>query len=297
MKINKIAAISFIMLLFITSAPAEDGTGGQAGAFLRMGVGARAAGMGNAFTALADDGSAIYWNPAGLGFHTQSQLCGMYSQLTFDRKLNFASLVLINGNSGTFSLGWLNFGIDNIDGRDQFGEKLEKFSNNEMAIQAAYSKTFGPILSVGVGFKYLHHTLASHKANGIGFDAGVLVKPAKLLRVGCAVQNYEAQLKWDTDSEHIDMIPMTLRGGVALLPVDNLVVSADMVKTEDTTNLHVGAEYWLNAIIGIRGGMMANDFVAGASINLKPLQLDYAYVSESVLDLGATHRLGVVLLF
>ena len=45
----------------------QDGKGGQAGAFLRIGVGSKAMAMGRAFTGLANDVSSIYWNPAGIG--------------------------------------------------------------------------------------------------------------------------------------------------------------------------------------------------------------------------------------
>ena len=48
------------------SALFSAGVGTTAGQFLRVGLGARAVGLGGAFSALADDVTAIYWNPAGL---------------------------------------------------------------------------------------------------------------------------------------------------------------------------------------------------------------------------------------
>lgn len=297
MNIKNIISILAMSMLCATALSAQDG--GQAGAFLRMGVGARAMGMGNAFTALADDGSAVYWNPAGLGFQTGNQLVGMYSQLSLDRKLNFAGLVLGDKGAGSFSVGWLNFGVDHIDGRDAFGEKTAEFSNNEMALQLAYSKALGSLLSVGVGAKYLSQALAGAKATGFGFDVGVLLTPIEQIRIGACMQNISAQLKWNTDSEHIDEIPVTLRGGIALLVRKDLSLTADVVKVGDNDDLMInfGGEFWLKDIIALRTGVANSDLAAGAAIKVSMFQLDYAYISESLLDMGAAHRIGIMLNF
>ena len=67
MKNNKIKiAICILAFLFVNNLILAQGDGGQAGAFLRYGIGARAMGMGGAFVAVSDDASGLYWNPAGL---------------------------------------------------------------------------------------------------------------------------------------------------------------------------------------------------------------------------------------
>lgn len=58
-----------------------------------MGFGARALGMGGAYTAAANDYSAIYWNPAGLAGVRQSEFFGELSHLTFRNEATFANQV------------------------------------------------------------------------------------------------------------------------------------------------------------------------------------------------------------
>ena len=61
--------IIFCIFFFTENAYAVDKIGTTAAKFLHMNVGSRAVGMGGAFTSIANDASAMYWNPAGLGFH------------------------------------------------------------------------------------------------------------------------------------------------------------------------------------------------------------------------------------
>ena len=55
-----------ILFLLVPTVLQAQGSAGQAGEFLRWGVGSKALGLGRAFTSVADDASALYWNPAGL---------------------------------------------------------------------------------------------------------------------------------------------------------------------------------------------------------------------------------------
>ena len=66
---RKCFIIIFSIHFFIGNAYAVDKTGTTAAKFLHMNVGSRAVGMGGAFTSIANDATAMYWNPAGLGFH------------------------------------------------------------------------------------------------------------------------------------------------------------------------------------------------------------------------------------
>jgi len=63
MKSLKIVIPSIMLLLWSMVSGQDTGTTGST--FLKLGAGARAIGMGSAFTGLSDDATAIYWNPAG----------------------------------------------------------------------------------------------------------------------------------------------------------------------------------------------------------------------------------------
>ncbi|MGM0607680.1 MAG: hypothetical protein ACQESP_04580 [Candidatus Muiribacteriota bacterium] len=91
-----------------------DGSG-QAGAYLRMGIGARALGMGGAFVAVSDDAYAAYWNPAGLAKLEATQSSFMHARLKMDRNFDFINYIDKN-NEKNSALGFsiAKFGVDNI---------------------------------------------------------------------------------------------------------------------------------------------------------------------------------------
>ena len=86
-----------------------------AGEFLSVGAGARALGMGGAFVAVADDGTAAYWSPGGLSSLERREVDFMHSQ-QFDNlvKTNFISYVHPTSNWGTFGISWLRLGVEDI---------------------------------------------------------------------------------------------------------------------------------------------------------------------------------------
>ena len=69
-----VAALAATLLLAVPAGAAKF-----AGAFMEDGGGARALGMGGAFTAVADDPSAAFWNPAGLSGRVGRELLLMHS--------------------------------------------------------------------------------------------------------------------------------------------------------------------------------------------------------------------------
>ena len=82
----------FSVTCIICSVKANDGDAGQPGEFLRYGVGARALGMGRAFTAVANDASAIYWNPGGLMGLERSEFTSMYADLFYDSRFTYVAV-------------------------------------------------------------------------------------------------------------------------------------------------------------------------------------------------------------
>ena len=292
--------LALLVLLLAAAGNAEVSVGGRAGAYLRLGVGVRAIGMGGAFTAISDDASASYWNPAGLARLDRIELNGMYSSLSLDRQHNFAGFAYPFKNIGTVSLSCVNLGMSEIEGRNDLGELNGSFSDNEMAFGFAYAKSISSIVSVGIGAKYLNHTLADNHAKGYGFDAGILANVWRMARIGICIQNIGAKMNWDTDSNHEDRIPITGRIGASVstgrIPI---IFAADLVRYEGLGEMQlcVGAEYRPMNSIWIRTGYAADEFAAGASIQVRTLQVDYAYAPDRNLDQGTVQRIGLSMKF
>ncbi len=288
-----------IIFSFTNKIVANDGAGGQPGAFMRIPINARANGMGSAFTAVVQDPSAGWWNPAGLTAVTQIQFMGMYSLMSMDRMHNFAGIALPLpwANTGSIGFGWVQFGVSDIDGRDFRGQPTEKFSDNEMAFSLSYAYQIQPYVSVGLTGKYLHHSLADNNSNGYGFDLGVIGNLNQQYYWGINLQNILGSLKWDTISNRKESLPIVLRAGLGFVPIKlPLMVAFDLVKIENDEKLqyYIGGEYWLfQNIFALRTGYASDHFTAGASFGWQTskvdFQLDYAFIGDA-LEEGATNQ-------
>lgn len=203
----------------------------------------------------------------------------------------------------SFGVGWLSYGVSGISGRDASGQPQGEFSSSENAFTLAYAKGLktGVLdLMIGGGPKLFYNKLGDNKATGYGGDLGILAKIqlpglVRKLAVGVVLQNIGANLKWDTESEHEEEIPLDVRVGAALglsaFPVD---LAFDVEKrTKQDPTYHLGAEYWLAALGGLRAGWDDGDITAGASFRLPSLgpklQFDYGFSTDPVSVKGI-HR-------
>ena len=123
MKKLTASAIVVGMLLQGQTSLWASGPGTTAADILKIGVGARAIGMGEAYVAQADDVSSLYWNPAGLALMQERQASFMYDQMYQDLKFQNANIgiPLENGAIGG-SLSYLSYG--DIQGFDASGASI-----------------------------------------------------------------------------------------------------------------------------------------------------------------------------
>lgn len=304
-KVNMTFWILFLLVSFPILIFAEDGDGGQAGAFLRLPVNARANGMGSAFTAVVQDPSAGWWNPAGFGFVEEYQVSGMYSVMSMDRSHNFAGLSLPFGRTGTLGIHWLKFGVTDIDGRDITGQPTGKFDDSEMALGLSYAYKFYPVFSIGMTGKYLHHSLQDFSGSGFGLDAGAMLNFNDKYHFGILVQNITGSLKWNTDSELKEKFPKVYRAGIGLKPLIlpvTIVLDAAKVQDQSGVKIYTGAEVGLfQKMLTLRGGYADKDITVGASVGWQiptgfGFQFDYAFLQD-VLEERPTSQISFLLFF
>ena len=296
--------ITIIIFILVSSyCIADEESGGQGVAFLQIPIGARPAGLGNAFTAVADDINVVYFNPAGLCQIQNDMLGGMYNFMSMDRAHYQAVLIKqIKGNG--LALSFNRFGVSEIDGRDSEGYPTEKFDDSEIAFKIVYGRKLLPFFGIGGGAKYIIQSLCDAKGSGVAFDAGFLFlllqsknSFIKSFRVGGSFNNIGGKMTWNTESENEDEIPITMRVGSAIdlnLGVLNLLATFDVSQTEDNLKLHFGVETWLIKELCIRAGLDDKDINFGASLRIGKFQFDYAYCPD-ILDEGATSKLGIQL--
>ncbi|MCD4813719.1 PorV/PorQ family protein [bacterium] len=302
---KKIMAVTYlIVIIMVAKTGGAEGTAGAAGAYLKMGIDARALGMGGAYTAVADDAAAVYWNPAGLAVMKRQQLAatytlfpegGDYSQFVYAMPLNVFSFPEdeLSGShgqaeSGTLGISLIRYAATyNIEARriDSLNPDY-LFSDIEGCYQLAYGIPFYQRFYLGLGAKGLYHELDQANANGWGFDAGLTWRGIEGLRVAVAVRDVYSQLHWSTGIQEI--FPMVFKLGAVYdyaVQAHGIMLSLEGENnlSEMPTRVRIGTEYRFHQLVFVRGGYNDGAWAMGGGIRIPSigwgragLQLDYA---------------------
>lgn len=179
--------------------------------FLKLGVGARPVAMGGAYTAVADNADALFWNPAGL-----TQLPGFEGTLmlmTLFRNITYASggVVFPTRRWGSFAGGG-SFLTTTDMGRDELGEETYPFTNYDLAVAVGHGMNPTKSLSFGGSLKYIQSMLGDYIARTGTIDGGVLYNPLQHLYLGATLKNLGPGTKF---IQRRDYPPVELRGGMA----------------------------------------------------------------------------------
>ena len=235
-------------------------------------VGARALGMGNAFTAVADDATAGFWNPAGL---IQWQGVKLFGVNKFYNREDYRFDPKGVGYSYRgYSLFWGNkiaIGVDS---------GVPDFNYYGIARQ------FGPYAAAGLSFKFKRrHPSDVYQFFGYqtNYDIGLLFKPRPNLKLGCLAQNLEGYgIQWLT-------LGTAYRYATYQFSVD-IAFPTDRT----TPELYIGAEWDRFPIVPIRLGFSNGAFTAGIGVAWKGIHIDYARIFERP---SASDFIGIVISF
>ncbi len=300
--------LAMIACLWLVTIPAGAQTSGRAGAFARMGFGARGLGMGNAMTAVTTGEVSSYYNPALPAFGTLRHAAASFGILSLGRSLNFLSYTQSIHPTGGISAGLINAGVSDIDGRDADGEHTESYSTYENQVYLSFSNRIEKNFSIGVTMKLYHSKLFEGvTTTTVGFDAGILFKPVEAVAIGVAFQDIGAKYKWNTKDvnadgrETEDKFPMLKRLGVSYaLPEDRAIAAIDLEHTSGgTVTIRAGVEYRVVEQFTVRAGadrIETGDNATGVKPTIgfsvgKPLDgwspaVSYAYTHESFAPNG-----------
>jgi tetratricopeptide (TPR) repeat protein len=300
--INLLVGSVLLIVGFLTPVQAQKGQGGTE-SNLNYGFGTRALALGSAFTAMADDPTAVFWNPAGLEYIDQQCATLFHSSLWEGASYDFLGYVLPTLNFGTLGLGVGRIGVGDIPETDQYYNKLGKFSNEEIHLFLSYSKKLPLNLTPGITLRIVRRSWSSTRQfgslvdNGIGLDLGMMYRPDWLgspwlqdWSFGFNLQNiFAPQLKEGTLS---DVFPFACKLGFykkfRLIGGDatNVVFDFDYSSKRDL-RLHFGTEYRLRELGSLRIGYGAGGFSLGAAVEYKMFQFEYAYTQNEYSDLLA----------
>lgn len=298
MKLNSLLAA---VLLLIVSIPAAF-AGGTTASFLKLGSGARATGLGGAYTAVSGDINSISYNPAGLASLKRSEAGFTRAELVEGVSYNFLGYSR-PAIKGTLGLGVSYLGQSSIDGRGANREATGAFQASDTAVSLAYARQVTSRAGVGLNIKYITSRIARETANGWAVDAGWQYKmPEKGLGLGFAVQNLGPRMKFLDEGSSL---PLTARAGAGYMLLDNVLLSLDVSRQVNVkkTVFSFGSEYAVFNSLFMRAGYLASAaaggsgladvdvFKAGFGFKLRNFNLDYAVTPFG--DIGRAHRISL----
>jgi len=305
--ILSIYLIFVIWILSFNSFAIDTGQAGLDIAVLKAGVGARPLGMGSAFTAVADNSDAPYWNPAGLSRIKQNELSAMQTKLSTDADqyyISYAQPFLAGG----IGISWIQIGMSSITQTtgttDAYNEvqTLGIFSFFSNAYIIAYGQDINDRLSFGVNAKYLTSdmpglvSIEGASAWGYSVTPGLIYRVSDRLTIGLKVDELVNMQKWGTDAE--EKAPSKTRLGLAYrtdafgLP---LLLAGDASQINKAGYLpegSAGMELTAGAL-AFRLGYADTALTAGAGFTQDHVSIDYAYVSQTALTMENVHRVSL----
>lgn len=282
MTLIPIARILFLVVsLFLIPEVAGAQIGGGAGAYSRMGFGARGMAMGNALTAVTTGDAVGYYNPAALPLAEYRNITASFGILSLDRRLNFLSYVQPLGgnaaenpnrgiNKAGLTIGIINSGVSGIDGRDSDGQPTGMLKTSENQAFLGFGTQLRNGLAIGVTIKFLYyHLYTDVNSTTFGFDVGALMPVSERLTVGFAARDINAKYSWDTQSIYgqqgtttTDKFPQLYALGASYkLPDSSGLVAADVeFSNRSTVHVKVGVEVPVIPELTLRAGLDRIDF-------------------------------------
>ncbi|MBD3167846.1 MAG: PorV/PorQ family protein [candidate division Zixibacteria bacterium] len=293
-------ALSLIISVCFSTNVIADGAGSSAAEFLNIGAGSRAIAMGGAYSAIANDPSACYWNPAALTNVKSVALMLQHNEHYMDLQHEYAAYGSPIGKNGAlgFSVSYLHMG--SIMGYDANDAPTREFKVYDIAYGLSYGHKITDNLSLGLGAKNIRQSISDLSASGWAFDLGMLYDFGRWsFSFGAA--NLGSAIKYENESF---ALPTEYRMGVGYhtlyYPV---VIGAEYGYSRDgTERMAIGAEYSLMDCFALRSGFRPSEannsdgnLSFGCGLKMWGHSLDYTYLPNA--DLGATHRISAVLTF
>ncbi len=255
-----------MVAVFTVCLPARAQIGGTAGAFSRLGFGARGMGMGNTQTAVTTGDVLGYYNPALLSSAEYRHISASFSVLSFDRVLNFINYTQPLKPSAGLSVGIINAGVTHIDGRDSDGDPTGDLKTSENEFLLSFSNKFRSGFSLGVSVKLLlHHLYTDVNSTTVSADFGALVPIGESLTLGATFRDVDSKYKWDTGKLYgafsgrttVDAFPHLYTLGAAYKLPDSLgLVAIDLEASDQKTLIaRFGVEVPLIPELTLRAGL------------------------------------------
>lgn len=312
MHVRVIYKIVFFWLLLMglaalfgnVSVAATDG-GRTAADFLRIGIGARSAGMAGAYSAVSRGAEASYWNPAGLaGLEGGEIVLGHFS---WYQDLNLehgsAAFSLNDRTSMGLSIAYLNYGT--VAGYDVDGNPTGDLAAYDWSGALSVGAMVTDQISVGITGKYINQRLDEVTGSAFAADLGVRLQTSHFA-VAVVARNIGSDMTFESTREKL---PTEVSVGIAAAPfterllasleVEKKIYSAPVVRQGIEVNFN--HEYFLRTGYDVLtqndGDGLQAGLSFGAGIHLSQFAFDYAYTLQDKYGSDDIHRFSLGLRF
>lgn len=288
--------------MFLNAVNEDAGTSGFA--FMKIKYSARAAGMAEAFTGVADDADAPFYNPAGM-----FQIDRKETQVTYMNYFdgfNGGSASYIHPLNKKITLAAFSqfMGVSGINKTSYIDNEIVhegEFGVSELMFGLGTSYYFKQVIKFGANIKYMYEGIDSKTATAFAFDFGIHHQTTNEdLTVGAVIQNLGKQLGYFTEAEEEIKLPVTASVGFNYTGFENLLLALDIYRPLDMDfSGRLGIEWKAHQMFAVRGGYKSNasdwrtgddlEFLSGASFGASfykdKYQIDYAISAYGELGL------------
>jgi hypothetical protein len=279
--------------------------GGQS---LKIGVGARAAAMGEAYVAIADDATAVYWNPAGIARLSGQSITLNHTawpaEILFDQAAYVFNVKWIPGMLGV-NVRALTMSQDVVRTTYLPDGTGETFDAGEWAYGLSYARALTDKFSAGLSVNYVQTGLDDVKGSSVTFDFGTLYDIGLMgAKIGMTIQNIGSDMTFIDEKVKMPVF-FRVGGSFNILQQGDsrLLTSAEFTHPPDNSEkLNLGAEYGFRDFFFLRGGYKLNydteGFTGGFGVKFPLTQskssvarVDYAY--SDLQFLSDVHRVSM----
>jgi hypothetical protein len=261
-------------------------SGTTAATFLEIGVGAQAIGMGGAYVSVANNATALHWNPAGVASLPETNVDVVRTYWIADTKFDFAGAVLPLGTVGTlgFSLTALSMGDMKVRTVEQPEGTGEYFSAGDLAAGISYARQLTERFAIGLTAKYVQQTIWHESASAFAVDVGTTFKTDLFggMTIGASLSNFGTTMKMsgrdtrefirldpnkqgsnDQIASNIELdswdLPLLFQFGVSTRVFDNnqyrWTIAVDALHPNDNyESLNIGTEFVYSDYLFLRAG-------------------------------------------
>ena len=299
--------IVLMVLLLLPGVLLGQAKVGTAGAqFLKLGVGARANGMGDAFVAVSNDATAMYYNPAGLTQLYDREVIFTHVDYPAEISYEFVGLAYPLYRFG----GVLGFGFYMLNGGD-FDETTHEyplgtgrtFGAREYAATMSYGRNLTDRFSVGLTLKFIDELYEEERSSGWAADVGTSYDTGfRNFKISMVITNFGPDMTFVREGYPL---PINFKFGGAINVLDGakhkgIFALEAMHPSDNLEKYNAGFEYGYDGKYFLRAGDKFNydegTFSLGAGVRLpwnkRELRLDYAYQDMGTLEQAHRFTLG-----